>query len=183
MRLRAVWEFTGLCPSSDGHVASVATDASVGTKTIIGNLTTRDMWRASERRTLDAASVAMATDAYIAPEKHLVKGKRLYSFVGAINRRCGQPWLGAKHTLALVAYVVVLGSPLTHSYLIVFIRSSERAILVRLHREIASCGTRCSCCKSVVLVTLGGCHLLDGLVACGFVEARKKIVRSSGEAL
>ena len=32
-----------------------------------------------------------------------------------------------------------------------------------------------------VLVTLGGCHLLDGLVACDYVEARKKIVRCSGE--
>jgi hypothetical protein len=39
----------------------------------------------------------------------------------------------AEHTLALVAYVVVLGSPLTHSCLIVFIGSSERAILVQLH--------------------------------------------------
>ena len=32
-----------------------------------------------------------------------------------------------------------------------------------------------------VLVTLGGCHLLDGLVARGSVEARKKFVRCSGE--
>jgi hypothetical protein len=32
-----------------------------------------------------------------------------------------------------------------------------------------------------VLVSLGGCHLLDGLVDCGSVEARKEIVRSSGE--
>jgi hypothetical protein len=32
-----------------------------------------------------------------------------------------------------------------------------------------------------VLVTLGGCHLLDGLVDCGSVEALKKIVCSSGE--
>jgi hypothetical protein len=31
------------------------------------------------------------------------------------------------------------------------------------------------------LVTLGGCHLLDGLVDCGSVEAHKEIVRSSGE--
>jgi hypothetical protein len=85
-----------------------------------------------------------------------------------------------EHTLALVAYVVVLGSPLTHSCLIVFIGSSERAILVRLHREVASSGTRCSCCKPVVLVTLGGCHLLDGLVACDSVEARVEIVRGSG---
>jgi hypothetical protein len=32
-----------------------------------------------------------------------------------------------------------------------------------------------------VLVTLGGCHLLDGLVDCGSVEARKEIVHSSGK--
>ena len=31
-----------------------------------------------------------------------------------------------------------------------------------------------------MLVTLGGCHLLDGLVACDFIEAREKIVRCSG---
>jgi hypothetical protein len=46
---------------------------------------------------------------------------------------------------------------------------------VRLHREVASSGTRCLCYKPVVLVTLRDCHLL-GLVACGSVEARKKIV-------
>ena len=33
----------------------------------------------------------------------------------------------------------------------------------------------------MVLVTLGGCHLLDDLVACDSVEAREKIVRCSGE--
>ena len=32
----------------------------------------------------------------------------------------------------------------------------------------------------MVLVTLGGCHLLDGLVACDSVEAHEKIVRCSG---
>jgi hypothetical protein len=32
-----------------------------------------------------------------------------------------------------------------------------------------------------VFVTLGGCHLLDSLVDCGSVEARKEIVRSSRE--
>jgi hypothetical protein len=31
----------------------------------------------------------------------------------------------------------------------------------------------------VVLVTLGGCHLLDGLVACDSIEAREKLVRCS----
>ena len=34
-----------------------------------------------------------------------------------------------------------------------------------------------------VLVTLGGCHLLDGLVARGSVEARKKIMRCYGEEI
>jgi hypothetical protein len=32
-----------------------------------------------------------------------------------------------------------------------------------------------------VLVILGGCHLLDSLVGCGSVEARKEIVRGSRE--
>ena len=35
--------------------------------------------------------------------------------------------------------------------------------------------------QAVVLVTLGGCHLLDGLVVCLRREARKKIVRCSRE--
>jgi hypothetical protein len=61
---------------------------------------------------------------------------------GVINRCLGRPWPVAEHTLALVAYVVVLGSPLTHSCLMVFIGSSERVILVRLHCEIASSGAR-----------------------------------------
>jgi hypothetical protein len=65
----------------------------------------------------------------------------------------------------------------------VFIRSSERAILVCCIMRIALSGTRCSSCKPVVLVTLGGCHLLDSLVSCDSVEARKKIVRGSGEDL
>ena len=34
----------------------------------------------------------------------------------------------------------------------------------------------------MVFVTLGGCHLLDGLVVVS-VEARKKLVRCSGEVL
>ena len=36
----------------------------------------------------------------------------------------------------------------------------------------------------MVLVTLvGGCYLLDGLMSYGSIEARKKIVRCSGEEL
>ena len=90
--------------------------------------------------------------------------------------------LVAEHTKALVAYALVLGSPLTHSCMIVFIRSSENVSSV-LHCEITSSDTRCSFYKPVVLVTLGGCHLLDGLVACGSVEACKKIVRCSEEEI
>ena len=35
----------------------------------------------------------------------------------------------------------------------------------------------------MVLVTLGHCHLLDSLVACSSVKARKEIVRCSEEVL
>ena len=35
----------------------------------------------------------------------------------------------------------------------------------------------------MVFVTLGGCHLLDDLVVCLRREARKKIVRCSGEVI
>jgi hypothetical protein len=45
--------------------------------------------------------------------------------LGAINRSGVWSWLVAEHTILLVAYVVVLGNSLTHSCLIVFIRSSE----------------------------------------------------------
>ena len=51
-----------------------------------------------------------------------------------------------------------------------------------LHREVASSGIRWSSCKSVVLVTLRGCHLLDGLVVVS-IEARKNIERCSGEVI
>ena len=61
--------------------------------------------------------------------------------------------------------------------------NSERVILVQLHHEVASSVTRCPCCKPVVLVTLRGCHLLDGLVACDSVKARKEIMRYSGEEI
>jgi hypothetical protein len=82
VRLRAASDLTGPRLSSDGCAASVATNASIGWKSIVRNLTMQDTWRASERRTLDAASVAMATDASVALEKRPVNGQRLYSFMG-----------------------------------------------------------------------------------------------------
>jgi hypothetical protein len=132
----------------------------------------------------DAGRVRWVGDRRVCcPRKRLVKRQRLYSFMGVINR-----WLVglgrlAEYPWALVARVSVLGSPLTYSCLIVFIGSSERAILVRCIVRIASSDTRCSSCNPMVLVTLGGCHLLYGLVACDSVDARKKIVRGSGEVL
>ena len=39
----------------------------------------------------------------------------------------------------------------------------------------------CSSCKPVVLVTLRGCHLLDGLVVISPSKHARKLVRCSGE--
>jgi hypothetical protein len=47
---------------------------------------------------------------------------------------------------------------------------------------IALSGTRLSSCKPMVLITLGGCHLLDNLVVVS-IEARKKLVCCSGEEI
>ena len=59
------------------------------------------------------------------PELCPVKGYNGSIFMGAINRRGLGLGLLTEHTRALVAYVVVLGSSLTHSSLIVLIRLSE----------------------------------------------------------
>jgi hypothetical protein len=53
---------------------------------------------------------------------------------------------------------------------------------VRLHHEVASSSTRWSSCKPVMLVTLGGCHLLDDLVVVS-VKARKKLTQCSEKEL
>ena len=77
----------------------------------------------------------------------------------------------------------MLGSPLTHLCLQECESIASECDSSALLYEIASSGTRCSCCKPVVLVTFEGFHLLDGLVACASVEARKEIVRCSEEVL
>ena len=87
----------------------------------------------------------------------------------------------AEHTRALVACVVVLGTPPSHTYLIANIRLCEWAISSALHWVIASSGTRWSSCNPVVLVTLGGCHLLDRLVVWSLSKHAKKLVRCSKE--
>jgi hypothetical protein len=108
---------------------SIATDAfdAVGANAMISNGRTRGGRRSDGRYC--AASVTLKN----CPVRFLTA---LFD-CGLINRSCGRPWLGAEHTIVFVACVVVLGSPLTHSCLIVFIGSSERTILVccfeRLH--------------------------------------------------
>jgi hypothetical protein len=91
-------------------------------------------------------------------------------------------WAQAPLGLSVHALGVV-GEPLTHLCLQKCKSIASECDSSALHHEIASSGIRCSSCKPVVLVTLGGCHLLDGLVAYGSVEARKKIMRGSGETL
>jgi hypothetical protein len=58
----------------------------------------------------------------------------------------------------------VLGCPLTHLCLQECDPIASECDSSALHREVASSGTRWSSCKLMVLVTLGGYHLLDGLV-------------------
>jgi hypothetical protein len=63
--------------------------------------------------------------------------------------------------------------PLTHLCLQECDPIAKWAISSALHWVIALSDTRWSSCKPMVLVTLGGCHLLDGLVVV-FVEACKE---------
>jgi hypothetical protein len=58
----------------------------------------------------------------------------------------------------------VHGCPLTHLCLQECESIVSECDSSALHCEIASSGTRCLSCKPVVLVTLGGFHLLDDLV-------------------
>jgi hypothetical protein len=92
--------------------------------------------------------------------------------LGAINRMASLG-LVAEHPHAYVACVGVLGCPLTHLCLQEYESNASECDSSALHCEIASSGTRCSSCKPVVFVTLGGFHLLDGLVVVS-VDARKE---------
>jgi hypothetical protein len=114
---------------------------------------------------------------------HSVKGQRLYFMWGLINSPLASlGWCLAPLGLSVHA-LGVLGEPLTHLCLQECESIASECDSSALHHEIASSDTRCSSYNPVVLVTLGGCHLLDDLVACGSIEARKKIVRGFGEAL
>jgi hypothetical protein len=84
--------------------------------------TTRGWLRVTRRIVAHPIS---STGAFGRCEKTSSEGVMAIFIHGAINSCGGRPWPVVEHTIALVAYVVVLGSPLTHSCLIVFIRSSE----------------------------------------------------------
>ena len=92
---------------------------------------------------------------------------------GLINSPLVSLWPLAEHPDAYVACVGVLGCPLTHLCLQECESITSECDSSALHCEIASSETRCSSCKPVVLVTLGGCHLLHGLVVVS-IEARKE---------
>jgi hypothetical protein len=103
--------------------------------------------------------------------------------VGLINSPLASlGWCSAPLGLSVHA-LGVLGESLTHLCLQKCESIASECDSSALHCEIALSDTRCSSCKLVVLVTLGGCHLLDGLVACGSIETCKKIVQDSSEAL
>jgi hypothetical protein len=78
-------DLTGPRLSSDRRAASIATDASVGAKMTVGNLTVQNTWWPRERRTLDAASVAWRQTRLLTPcfwITALFEGVRLYICVG-----------------------------------------------------------------------------------------------------
>jgi len=110
-----------------------------------------------------------------------IKGSNDSFWLRALNRSGGWPWM---MLFTLRTLFPCLGSARKASNSLVLARlriNSEWAILVWLYWEIISSSIRCSCCKLMVFITLGGSHLLDGLVACGSIEACKKIVWFSGE--
>jgi hypothetical protein len=94
--------------------------------------------------------------------------------LGDINRGGARAWLRLS-TLGMCCPCVYLVSETSNSLVLTRsvnpLRVSDDSNA--LHCEIASSGTRWSSCKPVVFVTLGGCHLLDGLVVVS-VEARKE---------
>jgi hypothetical protein len=94
-----------------------------------------------------------------------VKGVTAILALRAIKGDGGQPFERLS-TLGMCCPCVFLVWEPSNSLVLARVGSDcEWVILVRLHCEIASSGTRCSSCKPVMLVTLGDCHLLDGLVA------------------
>jgi hypothetical protein len=62
--------------------ANRASDVSVAREPTVETSKMLDTWLHRVHRTRGAASVVLATDASVAPEKRPVKGQRLYSFVG-----------------------------------------------------------------------------------------------------
>jgi hypothetical protein len=93
--------------------------------------------------------------------------------LGAINRGRARAWLRLS-TLMMCCPCVCLIWEVSNSLVLARsvnpLRGSDSSAL---HSEVASSGTRWSSYEPVVLVTLGGCHLLDGLVVVS-IEARKE---------
>jgi hypothetical protein len=105
--------------------------------------------------------------------KCLVKGYNGSIRLRALKPSIDQPWAGCCAPSCLCGLCRSAWEPFNSLMLARLQIDCEWVILVRLHHEIASNDTRCSCCKPVVLVTLEGCHLLDGLVEIS-IEACKE---------
>jgi hypothetical protein len=106
------------------------------------------------------------------PGWHVVKSWR--PDPAAVEWRGARPWLKLSTLGNLVSMLESAWEPSNSRVLARVWIDCDWVILVRLHWEIASSGTRWwSSCMPVVLVTLGGCHLLNGLVVVS-IEARKE---------
>jgi hypothetical protein len=75
-------------------------------------------------------------------EKGIFRATDLFCVGGLINSPLASLGLVAEHTRALVAYVVVLGCPLTHLCLQECDLIASECDSSALHREVASSGTR-----------------------------------------
>jgi hypothetical protein len=84
--------------------------------------------------------------------------------LGAINRGGAWAWLRLSTLGMCCPYVCLVWEAFNSLVLVRSVNSLRVSDSSVLHYEIASSGTRWSSCKPVVLIILGGCHLLDGLV-------------------
>jgi hypothetical protein len=110
-----------------------------------------------------------------------MKGVTSILALGAIKGDGGRPFERLSTVRTCCPCVCFVWEPFNSLVLARVRINCEWVILVRLHWETASSGTGCSSCKPVVLVTLWGCHLLDGLVAWSPSKHARKLVQCSRE--
>jgi hypothetical protein len=127
-------------------------------------LNASDTWLHPSDRTLVQVSPISSTGESGQYKKCPVKGYNGSICLGAIKPSTGCPWAGCWAPSHLGGLCKYAWKPSNSLVLARAWSDYEWVILVRLHCEITSSGTRCSSCKPVVLITLEGCRLLDSLV-------------------